>query len=463
MSAVKEQLDKGTSLDDVIARLASSLATSVAAQLGISPQAAAQRLTSVFTQALQPSGSGPPGTNAERASSLVTTLRHVAEAATRVANGDQGQPILTIAGQSSDAEQAKANPAPDPDRILRDALAALAAPASPAASQGAAATAVSAATAAASDGRTVALDSPALAVATGGDTPLGRILARSIQSSSNGASGSSPLALRQAGGDVRQVQGDDAGASSPSSLTLRQAQGGDVAVAAPSASDTAALDAFVSAFATAIAHGEAKRDAAAPANAAGSVSASADASVQAAASLGASPIHDAAPVAPPVPASALPQPQHVDANAVVDQLLRGVAVHTTDGSSQVRLRLTPESLGDVSVKLVVSGGAVDATITAHTPEAQSALAGAQSQLAKSFADSGLKLQSFSVGLAGGGFADARDQSHSNASWTRSSSRRIGGVGQAQDETDDASLFATPSFGPPIYSARSLPGAFNHLA
>ncbi|HEY0615472.1 MAG TPA: hypothetical protein VGC96_12550, partial [Candidatus Elarobacter sp.] len=35
--AVKAQLDRGTSLDDVIATLAGSLATSVAAQLGISP------------------------------------------------------------------------------------------------------------------------------------------------------------------------------------------------------------------------------------------------------------------------------------------------------------------------------------------------------------------------------------------------------------------------------------------
>ena len=62
--SVKELLDKGVALGDVIARLASSLAASVAAQLGISPHAALERLTQAFTQALQTTGTGPPGSNA---------------------------------------------------------------------------------------------------------------------------------------------------------------------------------------------------------------------------------------------------------------------------------------------------------------------------------------------------------------------------------------------------------------
>jgi flagellar hook-length control protein FliK len=158
----------------------------------------------------------------------------------------------------------------------------------------------------------------------------------------------------------------------------------------------------------------------------------------------------------------LPPREHVDANAVVDQVLRGVNLRTTDGSSEVRLRLVPESLGDVSVKLVVTGGSVDASITTHNADAQNVLAGAQNQLAKSLADAGLKLQSFTVSLAGG-FAGNRDQ-QSPPSWTnRPNTRRIGGVESVGTEDgEDTSLLAMPSFGPPIFTANSAYARFNYL-
>ncbi|MDQ6943673.1 MAG: hypothetical protein M3169_14335, partial [Candidatus Eremiobacteraeota bacterium] len=157
--AVKDLLDRGIALGDIVARLASSLATSVAAQLGIPPQAALQRLTQAFTQALQSIGTGPPGSNAERASALVSQLRRIAELATGVTNGDQGQPIRTIAGTSLDAATAKANPPPTTDSIVRNALDALAAPASPAPDPALVASLHPTAEAA-GDGRVVALTAP---------------------------------------------------------------------------------------------------------------------------------------------------------------------------------------------------------------------------------------------------------------------------------------------------------------
>jgi hypothetical protein len=143
-------------------------------------------------------------------------------------------------------------------------------------------------------------------------------------------------------------------------------------------------------------------------------------------------------------------------------MLRGMAIRTTDGQSEVRLRLVPENLGDVSVKLVVTGGSVDASIVAHTADAQTALAGGQLQLAKTLADAGLKLQSFTVGLAGD-FAGNRDQSRPNGSWNRPGWRRIGGVESVDaDELADASLLAVPSFGPPIYAASPALRHLNYL-
>jgi Flagellar hook-length control protein FliK len=435
--------------------LAGSLAASVAAQLGISTDAAKQRLTEAFTRALQSLGTGPPQTNAERAASLVARFRQIAELATRVTNGDPGQPIRQIAGTSLDADSAKANPTPQPDRIIRAALSALAAPASPAPDATTSSSAVPATSA--SDGRTVALPAAVTAVSTGGDTLLGRILTRAVLSDpSPAAPATAPASnvLPKAAANQPQTAANTTG----------------LAPANPAPPSAPALEAFLGAFASELARTDSN----------GSIRRNAD-PAPASAAAGTAPLpanppsqqpplpfslavaSDAAPVMPAPPAPALPQPQHVDANAVVEQILRGMAIRTTDGQSEVRLRLVPESLGDVSVKLIVSGGSVDASITAHTADAQSALAGGANQLAKSLADAGLKLQSFTVGLVGGNFADARDRSRQNDAWTRPGSRRIAGVNAAGADASDDALLAVPSFGPPIYSASTLPGAFNYLA
>ncbi len=238
-------------------------------------------------------------------------------------------------------------------------------------------------------------------------------------------------------------------------------------IGAGTSSADAAVEAFVAAFASALAHngdGGAQRhggDLAVPdvATAAHTPATT----TQPVSPFVAQAAHDAVSIAPPTPPQTMPQPRPVDANAVVDQILRGMTIRTTDGQSEVRLRLVPEQLGDVSIKLVVSGGSVDASITAHTADAQSALAGAQTQLAKSLADAGLKLQSFSVGLAGGGFADPRDQSRPNDQSARTAPRRIGAVEAAEtDASPDPSLLAVPSFGPPIYAANPALGALNYL-
>jgi flagellar hook-length control protein FliK len=467
---IKALLDKGTSQTDVIASLSNSLAASVATALGIPLDAAKQKLTAAFTAALNPTGSGPPQSNAERATSLAQRFRQIAELATRVTKEDPGQTIRSISGKSSDAEQAGAGPAPSPDRIIRDAATALAATASSATptiptSQNEAALPV--AQAPASDGRVVALPA-ATAIATGGDTPIGRILTRAVNINPIPASGD---AVQTAAAETVQrsatpaAKSLDAPAPTVSTTSQNAETTGHTTVAT-------ALDAFVVAFDAALKRDNAPRSTGTPPAdpnaslpsipvdptlAAGTTATS----QQVAPALAVPTVNVVAAIAPPTPAPTLPQPVHVDPNAVVDQVLRGVNVRTSDGSSEVRLRLVPENLGDVSVKLIVNGGSVDASITTHTADAQNVLAGAQSQLAKTLADAGLKLQSFSVGLAGGGFANSRDQS-SNQWANRSTSRRIGAVAAPDSEEPvDPSLLAEPSFAPPIYMA-STPIGLNYL-
>jgi hypothetical protein len=337
-----------------------------------------------------------------------------------------------------DAAAAKATPAPDPDRILRDALQALAAPASPAADP--------TALAVPGDGRTVTPTPSSPAIAAGGDTLLGRILARAAQ-----ADDTRPTQV------ATPIAGAHPDIVATAPATGRAADGG--------AASGALVDAFVQAFAGALARSDATKghgDVSPVPPVTAAVPVQSSPSAQPASPFAISIARDALPAVPSAPAPTLPQPQHVDANAVIDQILRGMAIRTTDGQSEVRLRLVPEQLGDVSVKLIVSAGSVDASITAHTADAQTALAGAQTQLAKSLADAGLKLTSFNVGLAGS-FADARDHAQPNGSWNRPSTRRIGGLHSTDvDESADAMLLAVPSFGPPIYSANRSLGAFNYL-
>ncbi len=435
--AVKDRLDQGDSLDQIVAQLASALAGKVATQLGLPLEVAREQLTSAFKKALGSSATGPPETNAERAVALVTRFRQIAELATRVTKDEPGQPIRSIAGTSLDAATAKANPTPSAtDDILREAQNALAAAASPAAP----ATPPLTASAASGDGRIVATS--ASAIAAGGDTLLGRILTRAMQADPQ------RTAPAVAADDAKPATTEATAAVAPA--------------ASPSSTTTQALDAFVRAFNGALARADAETAASKEATTASAPASAASSAAQSPAFAAAfAPVqHDATPALPPSPAPSTPAAQPADPNAIVDQLLRGVAVHVADGSSEVRLRLVPEQLGDLSVKLVVAGGAVDASITAHSADAQSALAGAQSQLAKTLADAGLKLQSFTVALAGGS-ADARDQSNPQPQTRPQALRRIGGVdATGADEADDRALLAAPSFGPPIYAA--APGALDYL-
>lgn len=174
----------------------------------------------------------------------------------------------------------------------------------------------------------------------------------------------------------------------------------------------------------------------------------------------------AVPAAPPVSsanATVQAQPQaastyagaSVDPNAVVEQVVKSMAMRTNaNGTSEMRIRLEPENLGSVTLKLTVDGSSVSATAIAQNADVRSALMSHQHQLAKSLADSGLKLTGFSVDLSGG---DARRDSQDRTSGfgRRYTVHETGGA-EGSDSTE------SPASGPPL-----LPGStvelLNYLA
>ena len=136
-------------------------------------------------------------------------------------------------------------------------------------------------------------------------------------------------------------------------------------------------------------------------------------------------------------------------------------MRTTGASSEMRLSLVPQTLGDVNVKLVVEAGNVSAHVLAQTSEVRDALTAAQPLLTKALADAGLKLTSLRVDVSGDGFAGFSQQQN-DQSQNGSRPRRTSADFGADDGEDDTGLDAIPSFGPSI-AARPSAGDYNYLA
>lgn len=500
---IAKLLAAGASAADVAATLATELATSVAQGLGIAGDDAKAQLAALFARALAPPGDGGGADRslADRTRALAQRFIKLQNLAAGIA-GDQlpGQQNQ-FAGPLLDANVAKEPPAqhppdkhltitpgnhrlPDTDptfgaaspillppaagpayvprvaltatasttatnvsaQVALDAPAASVAEATAAARPftvaaalpyNAAAASLPAPTGAEPDGRRVKVDALS-AIAAGGDTQLGRVLTRAVLAA--------------------QVR-DTATAPAPAANIAKTA-------VADGATDTA-MAKFVRAFEAALGSEAVTRsDRATDAGANASQSASTIALATAPADSNAAPaaflpaavpfsINPAQHVMPlPAPPPAAPP---VDQSSIIDQVLRGAFLRNTSESSEMRLSLVPETLGDVSVKLIVTAGNVTAHVVAQTAEVRDALVAAQPQLSKSLADAGLKLQSFSVDLSGSGFSGFAQQQQSAPHDRR---------GQHDAVDDDAgresTLEAIPSFGPSMQTS-VLSGDYNYLA
>ncbi len=504
---ISVRMKNGESLGDIVASLSKSLASSVA-NGGAGPDVQKQ-LQKVFAAALSPPGTAPPSADAHGALALAHRFRQLAEIATRVADPAQtGQPNRFL-GPDLDAkakvdlapaETKKPSEAVTsgfiPVSVDSIVLAATLALGSPSASAGvvtddtavpvapangsgpilgssptthgtlessrvaavdsnasakapavvqtaaALANAIDAQFAAvtapaavpssltapiaalfATDGRTVA--SSERKTGTSGDTQLGRILTRAIN-----------------------VASTNAPAAPPTSNGSNTSTGGD-------------LSSFLSAFAAAIAKADGSQDASLPSgtpasdflatlDAANAVSIATSLPAAPAPTVGIASTNGPAPIAFDASLFATPPsyaPQSADRYAVVEQVLKGISVRNLGGvsNSEVRLRLVPEHLGDVNVKLVVTNGGVNATVVAANSDVRDTLIANQQHLARSLESAGLKLTGFSVDVSNGGFAGFQHQQQQQPSATR------GAVDSEFDDSDvqaDLAIAATPSFAPP---------------
>lgn len=471
-SQITQMLKSGMSIEQIAQQLGASLSSNILAQLqlqGVNASSLRSSLAQMITKALGPPSNGPPDQTADQmASSLVQRFMQVSNALTTTvsayATGQQQDSL----GSSSDAN-AGGNSAPKTAGILQAALVALqqsangstsgtlgsggtqglvpppapwvppgANAANPTSNALASQTNMQAASASVqpqqnTGGPTVAANPSLAMLGTGADTVIGRILARAANVAADQANSGNPSTP----------------VDTPSSTATLQPQ---IAVTA-SASGGAMSDSLTASLLQTLQNAinslpQQKNDSSAPGDSSSAVTGVGGAQTStllANASLGGMPLITTAgtnPMATPSQSQPAAQQPPVDPNAVVDQVLQGINMRTlSDGSQTVRMRLVPESLGNVTVNLQVQGTSVNATMTAQNTDVRDALLANQQMLTRSLADAGLKLSGFTVNLANQG----QYQQQQNAYQPRfGTTRRFVGV---TTSSEDDSIASVPSYGP----------------
>lgn len=409
VSQVTGLLQSGVPLSSIIARLSSIISAALHRALpqgmaSVSGQIDSSLLQSL-TNALSPPAHAPPGTAAEQAATLVAQLQQWLSGVAGVAQGQAGQQS-DISGSILDTTTVKetparhdtqrtSNPAFDAASLAQSLLSTVTASLSPPVSSSAqnAATLVPAAPAHGADTAISSLTTSAPTSANG-QTAAPDLLARMIvRASSVDAQLNAPAIAAAASEATSQATAaatrGDGTLSTPSMLAARFAAALATTVGVPasgSSSDAQTSTWNGSGFGTG-------RDASSSAPARSTTD-------QPSLVLGAFPAvamqtQAQQAVVPATPA--LPDP-----TAIVEQVVKGMAMRSlSNGTSEIRLRLFPENLGEVSMKLTIAGSSVNASIVAQNSSVQSALVNGHQQLARSLNEAGLTLSGFSVDVSGG--------------------------------------------------------------
>ena len=412
VSQVTGLLQSGVPLSSIIARLSSIISAALHRALpqgmaSVSGQIDSSLLQSL-TNALSPPAHAPPGTAAEQAATLVAQLQQWLSGVAGVAQGQAGQQS-DISGSILDTTSVKETPAQhdtqrtsnfafDAASLAQSLLATVTASLSPSVSSSPqtaqnAATLVPSAPAHGADTAisSVATSTPAPA---NGQTAAPDLLARMIvRASSVDAQLNAPAIAAAASEATSQATAaatrGDGTLSTPSMLAARFAAALATTVGVPasgSSSDAQTSTWTGSGFGTG-------RDTSRTASARSTTD-------QPSLALGALPtvaMQTQAQQAAMPATPALPDP-----TAIVEQVVKGMAMRSlSNGTSEIRLRLFPENLGEVSMKLTIAGSSVNASIVAQNSTVQSALVNGHQQLARSLNEAGLTLSGFSVDVSGG--------------------------------------------------------------
>jgi flagellar hook-length control protein FliK len=483
-------LQNGTPMATIVDQLAQSVGSSAAQLLaGKMSSSDLDRLRNSITQtlanALSPPSNAPPGTAAEQAAALAARLQSVVESIARDAQNGSGQQN-ELSGNLLDANSAKELPAQQQTNgtsspldvsslvssLLSSAIATLNAPSattptalpakasySPvqlATTQSLATSAVEAQSSAPST-LNAGLLTQSTANAVASQAPPSP---QSSISMSNAPDLLARMLVRAAGVDAQlNAGGNSADASDASS--------GASALAAPAGTPSLSPSMLAARFAALLA--DADGGAVTSSSSSGNTSTSTDSghsfgqdltqqapSGTDAASLIAAPNSSLNAQVQNALQSTPAGGTTVDTSAVLEQMVKGMTMRTlAQGTSEIRLQLQPENLGQVTMRLTVSGNQVSANIVAQSADVRSALVANQQDLARSLSQAGLTLSGFSVDVSGGDAGNDQSKDRTAGFGRRYTVHELGG--QRTTETTEAS-----NPGPSLLGGSSLE-LFNSLA
>lgn len=455
LAQLSQMVQNGTPLSSIVDRIAQSIGSALQHRLaGKVAQSDLDRIRSSITasiaNALAPPGNAPPGTAGQQVGTLATRLQRLIESLARDSAGTGQQ--NDIAGNILDANSAKDIPAQAPAKqttstldvsslvrsLLSSALSAL---------QQAAPT-TSVAQSSSSPASTPSQTDNALASQSSTSTPP-----QDAITMANAPDLLARMLVRAAGEDAK-INGNAALGSGSTGTTNNATQ----TPSALAARFQAVLTNLVSNAAQATSNGRF----------AGGQSGQSFEQSQSQPSLS---THDSSlPNAIAAPGFSVTSPTQmvaqtaaaashpgVDTTAVIEQLVKSMVMRTNaQGSSEIRLHLQPENLGDVTMKITVTGSQISANVVAANADVRNTLMNNHHQLARSLADAGLTLSGFSVDVSGG-----------NAGRDRQNNDRTAGFGRRYTvhELRGASTTETPALaalGPSILDGKSL-ALFNYLA
>jgi flagellar hook-length control protein FliK len=132
----------------------------------------------------------------------------------------------------------------------------------------------------------------------------------------------------------------------------------------------------------------------------------------------------------------------IDPHAVIEQLVKGITMRNFGTTSEVRMRLQPQHLGDVALKLTVTGNTIAANVVAQNSHVRDLLLANQQQLARTLSEAGLSLGNFSVDVSGGNAGFTQQHAQQQRASARPGAFDAGLTGEDGQWTD-------PRFGPPL--------------
>jgi flagellar hook-length control protein FliK len=445
-------LQNGTPMATIVDQLSQSIGSSAAQLLaGKYSSGDLDRLRNTITQtianALSPPSNAPPGTAAEEAAALAARLQRLVESLARDTQNGVGQQN-EFSGNLLDANSAKEIPAQQRDNGTSSTLDASAIARSLLSSV------VAALGASTSSAQTSAIAQQS--AAPGSNAQMGASLTAATGmpspsiSMSNAPDLLARMLVRAAGADA-QINGASAAASNADTA------------GSPSLSPSA----LAARFAALLAQGDA--GSAITGSSSSNASTGGNSGRAFDQNLGQTPGNATIGIAsPPASSNLFSQVQSalqngqgqtttVDANSVIEQMVSSMAMRTAQqGTSEIRLQLQPENLGQVTMRLTVQGSQVNASVVAQSADVRSALVANHQELARSLSEAGLTLSGFSVDVSGGDAGNDQGKDRTAGFGRRYTVHELAS-GDATSETADAS-----SLGPQILSDSKLE-LFNYLA